>query len=160
MEPAARPCSPQVGSYTQADFSFRICRTLRHASETDAKRKYNCVDVTYTAEASQRYGNTPVVLPSYTEILSLMNLFECRMCAITELETHLRNEAEAIAKQFSLLDRCIAHLESRAGVSTLARSAGLATAKGKLLGQGCYSLILDGLAQESGALLRPLLEVA
>lgn len=44
--------------------------------------------------------------------------------------------------------------------STIARAARLAAAKGTVLAQGCFSLILDGLAQESGALVRPLVEVA
>jgi hypothetical protein len=39
-----------------------------------------------------------------------------------------------------------------------ARVCALTTAKGRNLLLGCHSLALDGLAQESGALLRPLLE--
>ena len=89
-----------------------------------------------------------------------MEIFECRTRATAELETTFRNEAEVINNGFLLLDRCIADLGSRFNTSTLARAASLATAKGDILAQGCYSLILDGLAQESGALLRTLLEVA
>jgi len=65
-----------------------------------------------------------------------------------------------IEEAFSLIDRCTTELGRQFYTSTIARAASLATAKGTVLAQGCYSLTLDGLGQESGALLRPLIEVA
>ena len=89
-----------------------------------------------------------------------MELFAFRRRALNELQTTFREEAEVIEKAFSLIDECITELSKEFHTSTIARAASLATAKGTLLAQGCYTLTLDGLAQESGALLRPLIEVA
>jgi hypothetical protein len=59
---------------------------------------------------------------------------------------------------FVLIDEGLKLLEQHLDDSDLARLAGVFLLKGKNLALGCYSLSLDGLAQESGALLRPLLE--
>lgn len=48
--------------------------------------------------------------------------------------------------------------EKHGGRATYPRICGLTTLKGKNLALGSYSLILDGLGQEAGALLRPLIE--
>lgn len=87
-----------------------------------------------------------------------MDLFQCRTRALGEIETNFRTEAGFIERAFSLLDSCLADLASRFNDSALSRAAGLTAAKGRMLAQGCYTLMLDGLAQEAGALLRPLLE--
>jgi hypothetical protein len=87
-----------------------------------------------------------------------VKLFETRRIAIAELESTLSREAEVIEEMFCLIDRCVEELEAAAKTSPLARVARLTSAKARLLAQGCYSLILDGLGQESGAMLRPLLE--
>lgn len=57
-----------------------------------------------------------------------------------------------------LLDRCIDEYESRAASDTYARVCGLTLLKAKNLAIGSFSLLLDGLGQESGALLRPMIE--
>ncbi|MEW6678890.1 MAG: hypothetical protein AB1421_13295 [Pseudomonadota bacterium] len=57
-----------------------------------------------------------------------------------------------------LLDRCIDEYESRAKSDTYARVCGLTLLKAKNLAIGSFSLLLDGLGQEAGALLRPMIE--
>lgn len=57
-----------------------------------------------------------------------------------------------------LLDRCIDAYESRATSDTYARVCGLTLLKAKNLAMGSFSLLLDGLGQEAGALLRPMIE--
>lgn len=57
-----------------------------------------------------------------------------------------------------LLDRCIDEYELRAASDTYARVCGLTLLKAKNLAMGSFSLLLDGLGQEAGALLRPMIE--
>lgn len=57
-----------------------------------------------------------------------------------------------------LLDRCIDEYESHAAFDTYARVCGLTLLKAKNLAMGSFSLLLDGLGQEAGALLRPMIE--
>ncbi|CAM8634653.1 hypothetical protein MCEZEM1_03463 [Comamonadaceae bacterium] len=59
---------------------------------------------------------------------------------------------------FELIDNCVEHYEHAADNSVYARVCGLTLLKGKNLAQGALSLVLDALGQESGALLRPLIE--
>ncbi|MFO8089967.1 MAG: hypothetical protein R6U13_09050 [Desulfatiglandaceae bacterium] len=80
------------------------------------------------------------------------------------LESELSEESAIIDRGFELLDTCVSKLDSigkergnklsgklfTIGAITLAKSTHL------LL--GCFSLALDGLSQESGALMRPLIE--
>ena len=82
--------------------------------------------------------------------------------ARTEALTHLRRkrptQIETLEEVFSLIDRCIDAYESRAASDQYARVCGLTLLKAKNLGHGIYSLTLDGLAQEAGALIRPFVE--
>lgn len=57
-----------------------------------------------------------------------------------------------------MIDQCIDAYESRATSDQYARVCGLTLLKAKNLGHGIYSLTLDGLAQEAGALIRPFVE--
>lgn len=59
---------------------------------------------------------------------------------------------------FQAIDRCIDAYEARSGSDTYARICGLTLLKAKYLAVGSYSLVLDGLAQEAGALIRPFIE--
>lgn len=63
-----------------------------------------------------------------------------------------------LGQLFVLIDRCIDAYESSAQASTYARMCGLTLVKAKNLAIGAYSLILDGLGQEAGALIRPFIE--
>lgn len=82
--------------------------------------------------------------------------------ARTESLTHLRRkraaQIEVLEELFSLVDRCVDTYESSAGASAYARICGLTLLKAKNLAVGAYSLVLDGLGQEAGALLRPFIE--
>jgi hypothetical protein len=87
-----------------------------------------------------------------------VGLFCGRSQAVAELTSVLAGEAQTIEEHFAAVDEYIGALQDTSGGSALGRVAALTAAKGRHLALGCYSLILDGLAQESGALLRPLIE--
>jgi hypothetical protein len=87
-----------------------------------------------------------------------MDIWTARTDALRYLETEHPDGLAALSNSFDLIDRCVDVYELRAGKDVYARICGLTLLKGKHLAVGAYSLILDGLAQESGALLRPLIE--
>jgi hypothetical protein len=57
-----------------------------------------------------------------------------------------------------LIDRCVDEYEMHAGTNVYARICGLTLLKAKNHALGSMSLVLDGLGQEAGALLRPMIE--
>jgi hypothetical protein len=83
--------------------------------------------------------------------------------ARTEAQTFLRRERpaqiDAIGQLFALADECVKAYESQSN-DLYSRVCGLTTLKAKNLALGIYSLTLDGLAQEAGALMRPFIEYA
>src|SRR6266704_601617 len=84
------------------------------------------------------------------------DLWKTRKEALAALEGSLRQEAEILQEAFALMDECIAQLLI---VDTqYTRVCALTMIKARNLELGCYSLSLDGLAQEGGALLRPVIE--
>jgi hypothetical protein len=84
------------------------------------------------------------------------DLWKTRKEALAALEGSLRQEAEILQEAFALTDECIAQLLI---VDTqYTRVCALTMIKARNLELGCYSLSLDGLAQEGGALLRPVIE--
>ncbi len=85
-----------------------------------------------------------------------MSLWETRERAITATESTLLTESEVIYRGFSLLDEMLIVFQSED--SAFCRVTGITLLKAKNLAQGIFSLALDGLAQEAGAILRPLLE--
>ena len=85
-----------------------------------------------------------------------MELWKTREQALAALRDELRQQAELVEAAFIHVDECINRL--RAVTSPFGRVCGLTLAKGRNLALGVYSLTLDGLAQEAGALLRPLIE--
>jgi len=87
-----------------------------------------------------------------------MSLWSTRNRAIAELEVALKNEAESLYQAFDLLDECIARLETNHDAEPYARVCALTLIKARNLLLGSYSLAIDGLAQEAGALLRPFIE--
>jgi hypothetical protein len=74
------------------------------------------------------------------------------------LNTTHPSRVASVIQTFSLIDECLDQYEIVAGSSVYARICGLTLLKGKNLAQGCLSLVLDALGQESGALLRPFVE--
>jgi hypothetical protein len=93
-----------------------------------------------------------------------MELWQTRNQSRKWLDTELATENQHLEKGYALLDECISrfnkvsNIEKASLSGQVARVCALTTTKGRNLLLGCHSLALDGLAQESGALLRPLLE--
>lgn len=91
-------------------------------------------------------------------------LWSARQDALQALETTLRTEGLLLDESFTFIDAGVERLRDFASLSTepervlCAVTAPLAI-KGRNLALACYSLSLDGLGQEAGAVLRPLLEV-
>src|SRR5882757_2532581 len=88
-----------------------------------------------------------------------MSLWNTRNNAVVDLDGALKSEAAMLHESFELLDECITHLETEHGSRPYSRVCAITLIKGRNLLLGSYSLSLDGLAQEAGALLRPFIEV-
>ena len=74
-------------------------------------------------------------------------------------EPALIAEATLIESAFLLIDECINMLASeQLGHKGYAQVVAVAPNKARRLSFGCFSLVLEGLGQEGGALLRPLME--
>lgn len=85
-----------------------------------------------------------------------MSLWETRERAQSALATELQPEKRILQDAFDAVDEGAERLE---GVDQpFARVAALVVIKARNLALGCYTLSLDALAQEAGAILRPLLE--
>ncbi|HVB20694.1 MAG TPA: hypothetical protein VNG51_01935 [Ktedonobacteraceae bacterium] len=87
-----------------------------------------------------------------------MNLWETREQAIFAVKTVLQQQAEVIQDAFSILDLSIERLSAISETSQFAEVCGLTFIKVRNLTLACYSLSLDGLAQEAGAIFRVLAE--
>jgi len=87
-----------------------------------------------------------------------MTLWATRDESLQALDTTLRREAQVLAECFALLDDAITRLESLKDETMFTRAAAVVLVKARNLGLACYSLALDGLGQEGGAVFRPLVE--
>jgi hypothetical protein len=88
------------------------------------------------------------------------DLWLTRAEALQDSANSLATEAAVVARIFSLIDECVTDYEKFfIDKLDLARIAVFLTIKGRNLALGSLSLVLDGLGQEAGALLRPLIEV-
>ena len=85
-----------------------------------------------------------------------MTLWKTREAALECLGSSMAAEAQVLEETFEIVDECVHALEDFEKPFPLA--CGLTLVKARNLALGSYSLALDGLAQEAGALLRPLLE--
>jgi len=88
----------------------------------------------------------------------LNHLWATREAANGELLSTMRAEADLITDTFRTIDEIIELFDSLQADSTFARVCGFALAKARHFAFGCLSLVLDGLGQEAGALMRPFLE--
>lgn len=94
----------------------------------------------------------------------IMNLWTTRDQSITWLEQELLPESEVIREGFDFLNELVEfcnRIGSDEGETTKGKTCriyAVPVAKSSHLLMACYSLALDALAQESGALLRPLIE--
>jgi hypothetical protein len=84
-------------------------------------------------------------------------LWRARTEALTFLRRERAAQMEVIEQLFILADDCIDTYEASAG-DAYSKVCGLTTLKAKNLALGMYSLSLDGLGQEAGALARPFIE--
>jgi len=82
--------------------------------------------------------------------------WDTRRQAEAALSGELKPFADIFAETFAAVDQCIVRLESLD--NPFGRVCALVLIKARNLGLGCYSLCLDALAQEGGALFRPLIE--
>lgn len=74
------------------------------------------------------------------------------------LDTELQAEASTIYEAFGLIDEMIEMFRASPPPTEFSMICGLVLLKGRNLTQSMFSLALDGLAQEAGALLRPAIE--
>ena len=93
-----------------------------------------------------------------------MNLWQARQKSLEWLETELSEQKVLIEKGFAILDVCIVLLNKQGKDSMhelngrFARVVNLTLAKARNLLFGSYSMLLDAIAQEAGALLRLIIE--
>jgi hypothetical protein len=87
----------------------------------------------------------------------LTGLWDSRDEALVVLAEVAPGPLAALEESFSLVDDCAVALYDRKSMWGTVTS--VLVVKGRNLAQGLYSLSLDSLAQEGGALLRPLIEV-
>lgn len=93
-----------------------------------------------------------------------MNLWQARQKSLEWLANELIEQNALVEKGFELLDNCIDTINQYGRTSSddingrFARVVNIVFAKTRNLLLGSYSLMLDAVAQEAGALLRPILE--
>jgi len=87
-----------------------------------------------------------------------MELWSTRNKALEMLAGEYAPQAKAIEDLFLVIDECIELFDRKAGDDNFCRICGLTLAKARHLALGAYGLILDGLGQEAGALIRPFIE--
>lgn len=87
-----------------------------------------------------------------------MDLWKARNDAITYLSAERATQVSLLLEIFGAIDTCIDGYAAKSENDTYARVCGLTLLKAKNFAVGAYSLILDGLAQEAGALIRPFIE--
>lgn len=88
------------------------------------------------------------------------DLWATRRDALQYLEATHSSRLEVLNCAFELMDECVSSFEDFSQGNQYAEVCGLALLKVKHLAVGSYGLILDGLGQETGALMRPMIEYA
>ena len=89
-----------------------------------------------------------------------MSLWATRDEALKFLQDTYPAKLAVVNRTFELLDLCVEAFEEESNENTYAEFCGLTLLKAKHLALGAYSLILDGLGQEAGAIMRPMIEYA
>jgi hypothetical protein len=90
-------------------------------------------------------------------VANRLPLWRARTEALTFLRRARPAQIGVIEELFALADNCVDAYEARTE-DPYYKICGLTTLKAKNLALGMYSLTLDGLAQEAGALARPFIE--
>jgi hypothetical protein len=85
-------------------------------------------------------------------------MWNTREESLKALNKILKKEAGIIYEGFEIIEKISQKLGSLSDSSSYLRVCGLVLIKGRNLCQGIFSLSLEGLAQECGALLRPTIE--
>lgn len=87
-----------------------------------------------------------------------MDLWSTREASWAYLKEQRSSRLSVLLALLKLIDRCVDEYEALAASDTYARVCGITLLKAKNLAQGSFSLLLDGLGQEAGASLRPMIE--
>ena len=87
-----------------------------------------------------------------------MGLWKTRHQSMEWLAKDFKSQANAIEGAFEFIDECIELFDSKSNSDDYCRICGLTLAKARNYALGAYGLILDGLGQEAGALIRPFIE--
>lgn len=87
-----------------------------------------------------------------------MDLWSTRSASLQLLDSELIEQRRAIEAAFKLIDKGIDFFNEHAANDQYSRICALSLAKARNYAHGAYGMILDNLAQEAGALMRPFLE--
>jgi len=87
-----------------------------------------------------------------------MDLWSTRKASLELLDSELKEQQDCIEHAFGLIDKGIDFFNNHAATDQYSRICGLTLAKAKNYAHGAYGMILDNVAQEAGALMRPFLE--
>jgi hypothetical protein len=87
---------------------------------------------------------------------SSRDLWSTRQESERALDANLKPLADLLMETFTTIDECVIRLDGLD--NSFGRVTALVLIKGRNLAFGCYSLSLDALAQEAGALFRPFIE--
>ena len=87
-----------------------------------------------------------------------MDLWSTRSASLELLHSELTEQRRAIERAFKLIDRGIDFFNEHTANDQYCRICALSLAKARNYAHGAYGMILDNLAQEAGALMRPFLE--
>ena len=88
----------------------------------------------------------------------MADLWCSRSDALAYLGDKHPSRLAVVERTFELLDDTIDAFETASPRSAYPRICGVTLLKAKNLALGAYSLVLDGLGQEAGALMRPMIE--
>ena len=87
-----------------------------------------------------------------------MDLWSTRKSSLKLLSSELKEQQDCIEHAFGLIDKGIDFFNNHASSDHYSRICGFTLAKAKNYAHGAYGMILDNVAQEAGALMRPFLE--
>ncbi|GGK78005.1 hypothetical protein [Amphritea balenae] len=87
-----------------------------------------------------------------------MDIWQTRNESLKFLETELSSQKIILEQCFRLMDHCIEIFEDKSETSPPHNVCAIALVKGRNYALGSYGMMLDGLGQEAGALMRPMVE--
>lgn len=89
-----------------------------------------------------------------------MDLWHARTEALTYLQDKQPSRLAVVERTFELFDATAVAFQAAPDTTSYSAVCAVALVKAKNLAHGAFSLTLDGLGQEAGALLRPMIEYA